>query len=55
MKRYTYAEIADDWNLWCEYVGITMSWGLWHKMSLTERMDILVECYGPEQEEQDDE
>jgi len=48
----THTEIATNWNLWREYCdpGATMTMQEWTDMSLTERVDILVACFGPEGE-----
>ena len=47
---YTYTEIAEDYNLWREYVdpdGLTFE-KQFNLMSEDEKIDIITQCFGPE-------
>lgn len=50
MGRYTYAEIASDYNLWREYVDPDgeLSEAEFDALSLAETLKIMEECFGPE-------
>ena len=50
----TYNEIAANWALWCEYAdtGAEMEREEWESMPVTERLDLIVGCFGDETEEQ---
>jgi hypothetical protein len=46
----TYADIADDWNRWAEYVdpGATMTESEFDALTLEEKIAIQTDCFGAE-------
>lgn len=52
MNQATYAEIANDWNLWNEYVNTdaTMSREEFDALTTEQKVALQVEAFGPEQD-----
>ena len=52
MKEERYQEIAESWTLWAEYIdpGATMTASEFEAMTISDRLDIIVDCFGPEQD-----
>jgi hypothetical protein len=55
MSSPTYAECANSWSLWQEYVdpNATMTETEFDAMTIEDRMSMMVECFGPEQPDED--
>jgi hypothetical protein len=55
MTSPTYAEIAGDWNLWCDYVDpqATMTEAEFDAMSHEELVKMQIDIFGPEPESDD--
>lgn len=49
---HTYAEIAADWDLWCEFVDpdATMTREEFNALSADKKIALQVEAFGPETE-----
>ena len=50
MSKYTYAEIAESYNLWVEYVDpdAAMSESEFNDMSTEAKIALQIEAFGPE-------
>ena len=46
----SYADIARDWNLWCDYVdpGATMTEAEFNSMTIDEKVDMQTNAFGEE-------
>lgn len=53
MKSKKIQEIAQSWNLWCEYVdtNATMTREDFDAMSIQDRVEFIRICFGDDQEE----
>lgn len=53
MKTYTYSEISNDWNLWCDYVDpdASMTEDEFDAMTVEERIQMMIEMFGEEDDE----
>ena len=56
MKRYTMAEIAEDYELWCEYVdpGATMTEDEFDALSIEEKVQMQREMFPGDAAEEDE-
>lgn len=56
MKHPTYAQVASDYNLWGQYVDPqnTMTEEEFDNMSFEELLQMEIEIFGPEPEEEDE-
>ncbi len=56
MKHPSYEEVATDWELWCDYAdpGATMTKKQFDEMTTEEKIQMQIECFGDE-EQQDEE
>ena len=52
-KEPTYAEIADNWELWSEYVDYhaTMSESEFDAMAHDQRIETIFSCFGEEEKD----
>ena len=53
-NRYTYEQVAKNWDLWGTYVdpGATMSDKQFKKLTIAKKIAIQVELFGPEEAEE---
>ncbi len=54
-KQYTYEQIANDYNLWGEYVdtAATVSEDEFEQMTTEEKVEMQVEMFGADEKEED--
>jgi hypothetical protein len=53
-NKFTYEQIARSFQLWGEYVDpmATMTEEQFEEMEMEERLQIMVDCFGPEQDDE---
>ena len=53
MSKLTYNNIANNWDLWCEYADPngTFTEDEFYNMSVDEKVDLQIECFGEEDHE----
>lgn len=49
-KKYTYQQIAESWELWCEYVdtNATMSKETFDALSTEDKVQMQIDMFGTE-------
>jgi len=49
--KHTNEQIANDWNLWNQYVNPSGAQTIeqWEALTISERIAIIVECFGNEE------
>jgi len=52
----TYAQIANDWDLWAEYVdpAATMTQAEFDALTISEKVALQTDCFGPEEWEKNE-
>ena len=55
MRKYSYAEIATDFDIWCEYFdpGANISKEEYEKMTFLECIDEIIDRFGEEYQDED--
>lgn len=56
-NKYTYAQIAGDFRLWCEFfdTGAEMTEAEFNALTIDQKVELQVKAFGPEMVEADDE
>lgn len=56
-NKYTYAQIASDFRLWCEFfdTGAEMTEAEFNALTIDQKVELQVKAFGPEMVEADDE